>query len=145
MDSKIMVYNNRHDTPQRSTVMPRTKAQINTQEEPFGIRLALFRQSAGYSQRDLARETGISQRMIAYYEKQPQYPPMHVLSVLAEALGVPTGELLSLKNKKAGNKVKDMRIRRRLGQIEELEEKEKRQVIQLLDTFIEKNRLKQQA
>jgi len=29
--------------------------------------------------------------------------------------------------------------------IERLEEKEKRQVIQLLDTFIENNRLKQQA
>ena len=40
---------------------------------------------------------------------------------------------------------RDMRIRRRLEQIEGLEEKEKRQVIQLLDTFIEKNRLKQQA
>ena len=38
-----------------------------------------------------------------------------------------------------------MRLRRRLEQIEELEEKEKRQVIQLLDTFIEMNRLKQQT
>jgi hypothetical protein len=83
--------------------------------------------------------------MIAYYEKQPQYPPMHVLSVLAEALGIPAQHFLGLKNKESKGKLKDMRIRRRLEKIEGLEEKEKRQVIQLLDTFIEKNRLKQQA
>lgn len=41
--------------------------------------------------------------------------------------------------------IRDMRLRCRLEQIEALEEKEKKQVIQLLDTFIEKNRLKQQA
>jgi hypothetical protein len=83
--------------------------------------------------------------MIAYYEKQPQYPPMHVLSVLAGALGIPPQDFLGLKGKASKAKLKDMRIRRRLEKIEGLEEKEKRQVIQLLDTFIEKNRLKQQA
>jgi transcriptional regulator with XRE-family HTH domain len=145
MEPKIMAYTDRHDRSQRSVVMPRTKIPINRQEEPFGPRLARFRQEAGYSQRDLARETGISQRMIAYYEKQPQYPPMHVLSVLAGALGVPAQDFLGLKSKESKGKLKDMRIRRRLEKIEGLEEKEKRQVIQLLDTFIEKNRLKQQA
>lgn len=124
--------------------MPKSKVQINPDEEPFGARLARFRQNAGYSQRDLARETGISQRMIAYYEKQPQYPPMHVLTALAAALGIPLQETMGQKGKRAGE-IRDMRLRRRLEQIEELEEKEKKQVIQLLDTFIEKNRLKQQA
>jgi len=38
-----------------------------------------------------------------------------------------------------------MRIRRRLEEIEKLDEGEKRQVIQLLGPFIEKSRLKQQA
>jgi transcriptional regulator with XRE-family HTH domain len=125
--------------------MPKTKIPINADEEPFGARLARLRQAAGYSQRDLARESGISQRMIAYYEKQPQYPPMHVLSVLAEALGVPAEELFSHAGSKTDVKAKDMRIRRRLERIEGLAEKDKRQVIQLLDTFIENNRLKQQA
>ncbi len=83
--------------------------------------------------------------MIAYYEKQPQYPPMHVLSALAEALGMPPQEIMGRKGRKSGTEPKDTRLRRRLEKIESLEEKEKRQVIQLLDTFIEKNRLKQQA
>lgn len=124
--------------------MPKTKMQINPDEEPFGARLARFRQNAGYSQRDLARETGISQRMIACHEKHPQYPPMHVLTALAAALGIALQEIMGQKGKRSGEP-RDMRLRRRLEQIEELEEKEKRQVIQLLDAFIEKNRLKQQA
>lgn len=124
--------------------MSKTKIQIDPGEEPFGTRLAYFRQKAGYSQRDLARETGISQRMIAYYEKQPQYPPMHVLTTLAGALGISLQDAMGGKSKRSGEP-RDMRLRRRLEQIEGLEEKEKRQVIQLLDTFIENNRLKQQA
>lgn len=123
--------------------MPKTKTPINTAEEPFGARLARLRLAAGYSQRDLARETGISQRMIAYYEKQPQYPPVHVLSVLATSLGVAADELFSQAEGKDAAKPHDMRIWRRLERIEGLEEKDKRQVIQLLDTFIENNRLKQ--
>lgn len=123
--------------------MPKVKTLINSNDEPFGAKLARFRQGAGYSQRDLARETGISQRMIAYYEKQPQYPPMHVMTILSGVLEIPPQELL--KSQESAGRPKDMRLRRRLEQIEELEEKEKRQVIQLLDTFIEKNRLKPQV
>ena len=81
--------------------------------------------------------------MIAYYEKQQQYPPLHVLTTLAQALGVPPGEMLNFKEKKTDDKVKDMRIRRRLKQMESLDEKDKLQILQLLDTLIENNRLKQ--
>jgi len=38
-----------------------------------------------------------------------------------------------------------MRLWRRFSQIEKLDAKEKRQVIQLLDTFIEKEQVKQKA
>ena len=124
--------------------MSKTKGQINLGEEPFGAKLARFRRDAGYSQRALAGETGISQRMIAYDEKQRQYLPMHVLTVLAGALGISPQQIMGQRGKYA-SEPRDMRLRRRLEQIEGLEEKEKRQVIQLLDTFIEKNHLKQQA
>ena len=115
------------------------------EKESIGDRLARLRSERGYSQRDLARETGISHRMIAYYEKQAQYPPTHVLPVLAKALGVSLDQLFGMDiiNKDWNNK--DMRLWRRFSQIEKLDVKEKRQVIQLLDTFIEKERLKQEA
>ena len=83
--------------------------------------------------------------MIAYYEKQAQYPPTHVLPILAKALGISVDQLLGIEAIKKNGKKRDMRLWRRFGQIEKLDTKEKRQVIQLLDTFIEKERLKQRA
>ena len=121
--------------------MPKLKVKLND-SETFAQRMARLRQAAGYSQRDLARETGISQRMIAYYEKQTQYPPTHLLPILAEVLGASADELLGIKKMNSDGKKKDMRLWRRFNQIEKLDAKEKRQILQLLDAFIEKEQLK---
>ena len=121
--------------------MPKLKVKLND-SETFAQRMARLRQAAGYSQRDLARETGISQRMIAYYEKQTQYPPTHLLPILAEVLGASADELLGIKKMNSDGKKKDMRLWRRFSQIEKLDVKEKRQILQLLDAFIEKEQLK---
>ncbi len=121
--------------------MPKLNMQLKDQET-FGERLTRFRNKAGYSQRDLARETGISQRMIAYYEKQTQYPPTHLLPILAKALGTSADELLGIEKEKSNGKKKDARLWRRFNQVEKMEGKEKRQILQILDTFIEKEKLK---
>ena len=118
--------------------MPKKLSLENT--DSFGQRMAKLRNAAGYSQRDLAKETGISQRMIAYYEKQAKYPPTHFLPILAKALGTTADELLGME---PGNgQKKDMRLWQRFSQVENLDTKEKRQILQLLDTFIEKEKLK---
>lgn len=143
MESNILVYIGGHDNLSERGVMPKLK---KTQEEnPVGEHIAKLRIERGYSQRDLAKETGISHRMIAYYEKQAQHPPTHVMPVLAKALGVTIDQLFGLEKIKTDGKNKDMRLWRRFTQIEKLDAKEKRQVIQLLDTFIEKEQLKQKA
>jgi transcriptional regulator with XRE-family HTH domain len=143
MKPNILMYNVRHDHLLERSVM--SKLKTTHEEESVGERIAKLRVERGYSQRDLAKETGISHRMIAYYEKQAQHPPTHVMPVLAKALGVSIDQLFGLEKIKSDNKNKDMRLWRRFSQIEKLDAKEKRQVIQLLDTFIEKEQLKQKA
>lgn len=144
MKLKILPYNGWHDMGKKGGVMPKRKAQLNG-VETFGARMARLRKAAGYSQRDLAAELGISQRMIAYYEKQTQYPPTHLLPNLAKALGVSADQLLGLEKVKTDGKIRDTRLWRRFRQIEKLEAKEKRQIVQLLDTFIEREQLKIKA
>ena len=140
----MWLYNNGQNTRQQETlVMPR-KLDLND-TEAFGDRMARFRCKAGYSQRELAKETGISQRMIAYYEKQAKYPPTHLLPTLAKALGTSADELLGIKQSNAKMNKKDMRLWRRFNQIENMPTKDKRQIMQLLDTFIEKEKLKAQT
>lgn len=121
--------------------MPKRKPKLK-EEEPFGNRMARLRKEAGFSQRDLAAETGISQRMIAYYEKQTQYPPTHLLPILAKAFGVTADQLLGMKKIKLNGRTKDSRLRRRLSQVEKFEKKEKKQILLLLDTFIEREKLR---
>ncbi|MBN1663048.1 MAG: helix-turn-helix transcriptional regulator [Deltaproteobacteria bacterium] len=124
--------------------MPKHTIQ-NDSDEHFGARLARLRTGSGFSQRDLAREMGISQRMIAYYEKETTHPPTHLLPLFAKAFGVSTDQLLGIDPLDKIGKTRDNRLWRRFSQIEKMEPKEKRQIMQLLDTFIENNQLKQKS
>jgi transcriptional regulator with XRE-family HTH domain len=120
--------------------MPKTKRQNGAS---FGARLAELRQQAGYTQVELAQELGISQRMIAYYEGQTEHPPTTLLPEIARVLGVSADALLGVGVVTKRAKPKDTRLQRRLQQIEKLGAREKRQILQLLDTFLENQKLKQ--
>ena len=120
--------------------------KTNGELNGFGSRLAAFRKTAGYTQQELANEIGVSRRMIAYYEGETQHPPTTLLPKLAEALNISTDELLNVNGgRKAKPQQMSNRLQRKLQQIEKLGTKEKRQAMQLLDMFIEREQLKRQA
>jgi transcriptional regulator with XRE-family HTH domain len=111
--------------------------------EGFGERLAILRRAAGFTQVEFAAELSISQRMVAYYESPNATPPAPLLPAIASTLGVSIDELFGVDAKKRLVKQDgDSRLRRRLLAIEKLETADKRQVIQLLDAFIERSALK---
>jgi len=134
-------YKPRHQRLPRTTTMP--KQDLN---KPAGIgaRLAALRRAAGYTQIELAEALGVTQRMISYYEGQTDPPPSTLLPKLAKTLGVSVDELLGVKPIKPSHKP-DSRMQRRLSQVEKLPPAAKRQVIQLIDTFIKRETLKQQV
>jgi transcriptional regulator with XRE-family HTH domain len=109
----------------------------------FGKRLAMIRKAAGYTQQELAKEIGVTRRVIAYYEAESQQPPANLLADLSKALNISIDQLLGVntKNKDAIPKLGN-RLERRLKQIEKLHPKAKRQIIQFIDTCIEAERLR---
>ncbi|WP_433868150.1 helix-turn-helix domain-containing protein [Ralstonia wenshanensis] len=112
----------------------------------FGERLAALRKAAGFTQVELAAELGISQRMVAYYESPQAAPPANLLPAIATALGVSIDELFGRAGKRRLVKQDgDSRLRRRLLAIEKLDPAEKRQVLQLIDAFIERGQLKRKV
>ena len=111
----------------------------------FGARLAQLRKAAGYTQLELANEVGVSRRMMTYYESQSAHPPTHLLTEIARALRLSTDELLGATPIKKAARPANSRLQRRLHAIEKLDVKEKRQVLQLLDAFIERGQLKQKV
>jgi transcriptional regulator with XRE-family HTH domain len=126
--------------------MPKQKTQ---HAASFGQRLAALRKAAGYTQQNLADEVRVSRRMIAYYEGQSEHPPTTLLPALAQALHISTDELLGLQlpptTKRAGARPRDNRMQRRLQQIENLPPEERRQLIQIVDAFIERGQLKRRS
>jgi transcriptional regulator with XRE-family HTH domain len=111
----------------------------------FGTRLAALRKVAGITQTAFAAEIGISQRMMAYYESPSAHPPANLLPRMAQALGVSVDILLGSETVKQRSKATDTRLQRRLRQLENLDAGERRQVLQLLDAFIERVQLKRRV
>jgi transcriptional regulator with XRE-family HTH domain len=117
-----------------------------------GEHLANLRKQAGFTQTELASElqavgVEVTRRMIAYYESESEYPPTSLLAGLAKVLGRSLDEVLATTPVKAQAKAKasDTRLHRRLQQIEKLAPTEKRQIMQLIDAFIERGQLKRKA
>jgi transcriptional regulator with XRE-family HTH domain len=112
----------------------------------FGQRLASLRKAAGFTQIELAAELGVSQRMVAYYESPTATPPANLLPQIAAALGVSIDELFGVGAKRRLVKQDgDSRLRRRLLAIEKLDVADKRQVLQVIDAFIERGQLKRKV
>jgi transcriptional regulator with XRE-family HTH domain len=117
------------------------KKAVSTQTESFGRRLAQLRKAAGYTQRDLAAELGISQRMVAYYEGQTEHPPAALLPELCRVLKLSADELLGLQSS-TKDKLPSGRLWQRFKQVEQLPSKERRELVKLIDLFLERERLR---
>jgi transcriptional regulator with XRE-family HTH domain len=109
--------------------------------ETFGQRLARLRRTAGLTQQQIADRTGVSRRMIAHYETRAARPPPHVLPKLAKALGVSVDELLGVTKSPGDQEATprstvDLRLWRKLQQIQRLSPQKRRAVIQVLDGFL---------
>jgi transcriptional regulator with XRE-family HTH domain len=113
--------------------------------EAIGDRLRDLRKARGFTQQELAEAIGTSQRMIAYYEAQGGNVSADVVAKLADVLKVSIDELVRGKNGKAARtKVapRDLRLMRKLRQVEKLPLKDRRSVLQLIDALVEKEALK---
>ena len=138
----MIPYTKWHEPVHQEHAMSKRKMGIKEGGETFGERLARFRQAAGFSQRDLAAEIGISNRMIAYYEKESQHPPTYLMPVLVKTLGVTADQLLGIEKSKNTGKGRDNRLWRRFSQVEKLPPPKKKQIVQILDAFLESEKLK---
>jgi len=137
---RIGAYTFRQPSTFLGNAMPKAKARTSE----LGARLTELRKAAGYTQVELAAALGTTQRMIAYYESRAEKAPAALLPQMAATLGVSADELLGIKPLKKGKKP-DTQLHRRLQRIEKLDPKAKRQITQLLDTFIEREELKQRV
>jgi len=102
----------------------------------FGQRLASLRKAAGYTQDRLAKAIGVTQRVIAYYETETNYPPAHLLPAIAKKLRVSIDELMGAKNSRDQKQKPNIRIARMMRKIETLPKRKQQEVIKAIQTFL---------
>lgn len=107
--------------------------------EGFGERLADLRKAMGLTQKQLGEKVGVSNRVIAYYEGETDYPPAHLIEPLAKALKVSSDELLGLKRIKQQLNPEHAALWRRLKKIETLPKRDQKALLHYLDALVTKN------
>lgn len=115
-------------------LMPRKKEP----QTEFGARLVALRQKRGFTQVQLAEASGLSQRVISYYETMPGYPAVPAIIALARALHVSADELLGLKPLRKQLSEEDQpaqwRLWKQFRRVAELPERDQRAVLRLISS-----------
>jgi len=77
--------------------------------------------------------------MLAYYEAQTEHPPAHLLTKIADALGLTTDQLLGRQRIPARSSPKNERLLRRLRTVEKLPARARQAVLDHIDALVAKH------
>jgi len=119
-----------------SPALANAPARKKPKQEGFGPRLARLRQARGLTQEELGAAVGLSNRMVAYYEREDAQPPGEVLADLALALKVSTDELLGLERAKEGPSPRTARLLKRLQKVDQLPPGDQRAILKMVDALV---------
>lgn len=112
----------------------------------FSQNLIKLRKERGLSQEELAGRTGLSKRMIAYYETEAVKPPIDKIETIANVLNVGINDLLESKKP---NKIQsefiqiDGRTLKKLKRILSLSPEDRHLVYSFVDSLIIKKTRKE--
>ncbi len=112
-----------------------------TYTSDFGKKLSQFRKAKGLTQQELGKKIGVSQRVIAYYEGETNYPPTHLLIPIAKALKVSVDELLGLKKTDISDS-NHAALWRRLKRAEKLSQKDRKTLLDFIDALLVRSKVK---
>jgi len=108
----------------------------------FGAKLRRLRSARGLTQEELGQKVGLSNRMVAYYEIQGGTPSAVLLAKFARVLGVSLDELMDGAGRGPTGETprtpSDLRLWRKLRQVRSLPERDRRAVLQLIDSLVER-------
>lgn len=105
-----------------------------------------LRQEKNWSQAQLGMKMGIHQKQVSAYERGRNIPSTEVLMKIADIFDVSLDYMASeAQGKPAKVNIKDKELLRRLEDIDKLSDKDKGTILEVLDTFIMKNRFQSLA
>lgn len=115
------------------------------QRSDFAKNLISIRKEKGFSQRDLAKATGISNRMVAYYETHSDIPPLDKLQKIAGALDISVAQLIDTELSDKNTLSLDTRTLKKIKLLEQLPAVDQRKVLTYIKDLIAKNKPNQNS
>lgn len=103
--------------------------------QTFGGRMAALRKQQGLSQTQLAALLGISQQLVAFYERGQRRVPIDLLPDTARLLGASIEELLGMAGK-AARRGPTPKLQQQLERINRLPRAKQRFVVEILDAVL---------
>jgi len=109
----------------------------------FSRNIIKYRKARGLTQIDLAKRSGLSERMIAYYENNVSNPPINNVIAIADAIDVSIYDLIESNNKKHLDIFEDidMRTLKKIMLIKNLSKKDRVTIYNMIDAMLGKNKL----
>ena len=114
----------------------KTGRPARQERTPFGERVAQARESAGLTQQQLAEKLDSTQRVIAYWEREPVALRAEQLAALAEALHVSADFLLGREDKLPSPKGPPGRLRQLFEQLHQLPRSQQNKIVAILQPFV---------
>ena len=107
----------------------------------FGENLRKIRTHKGYSLAQLSEMSGISKRMLGHYETQVKRPSIDKIIRIAETLDASLDELIGLEKIKQKDTL-SLKLIKKLRVIEQLPTRDQNMIFSLINSLVEKNKLK---
>jgi transcriptional regulator with XRE-family HTH domain len=109
----------------------------------IGRNLRALRKNKGLSQADLARKTGVTQKVISAYERSYRLPPSTFIPRVAETLGTTPDALYDTGDGKGGG-LKRSSLWKIVERLEGIPENERDKVFAMIDKFLKNKKRKKQ-
>lgn len=105
----------------------------------FGEKITMLRKQLKWSQEDLANKIGTSAPIVGRYERNEIKPSIEVAGKIADALDVTVDYLIGRSNKI----LFDKKLMKRIEDIENLNDEDKKHLVALMDAFLRDTKIKQ--
>jgi transcriptional regulator with XRE-family HTH domain len=111
----------------------------------IGDRIKELRTSKNFTQSALAEQVGLSYIQIGRYEKGKSKPSSRALQQLAEALDTTTDYIMNGGTEQVQAQLADRELLRQFQEVEQMPERDKSIVKELIDAFLTKRKVQQLA
>ncbi len=112
----------------------------NKDGKTIGERIAELRKERGLTQEQLSQKLGITRVTLADYERGRSRIYDEMIVRIALALGVSTDSLLGFEHQDTVKEIVTLKYTKRIKEIEELPEHNKRNILKTLDDLIKANK-----